>query len=257
MIPADAVTAWSVGHPWPTEDQVEQDLILSRAMCAIASDSYLSEELVFRGGTALHKLHLPTPRRYSEDLDYVRSSAGGIGVLMRRLTDLGDELGFTVGTGMSEHPKVYWRTMAESGNRLRIKVEVDTRERSPVMLPTCVSHRVESSWWTGEAQIRTYQTAELIASTLRALYARSKGRDVFDIWLALTELTVDPGEILRAFRPIRPVGFTAKSATANLQAKLADADFRHDVDGLSTDLSPPYDLDQAATMVVDELLSQV
>ena len=78
MIPRDAITAWGVDHRWPLRDQVEQDLLLSRAICAIAEDPYLSGELVFRGGTALHKLHLDRPYRYSEDLDYVRRTAGGI-----------------------------------------------------------------------------------------------------------------------------------------------------------------------------------
>ena len=77
MIPAGAVTAWIADHPWPTREQVEQDLLLSRAICSIAGDPYLSRELVFRGGTALHKLHLAKPLRYSEVLDYVRTSATG------------------------------------------------------------------------------------------------------------------------------------------------------------------------------------
>lgn len=86
MIPADAITSWGVDHLWPTREQVEQDLLLSRAICAIASDPYLGDELVFRGGTALHKLHLNRPYRYSEDLDYVRSSATGIAPLTQALT---------------------------------------------------------------------------------------------------------------------------------------------------------------------------
>lgn len=81
MIPAAAVTAWAVARAWPTPEQVEQDLLLSRAICEIAQHPYLGEELAFRGGTALHKLHLSTPLRYSEDLDYVRTTAGGIAEL--------------------------------------------------------------------------------------------------------------------------------------------------------------------------------
>ena len=88
MIPADSVTAWAVDHPWPTRVQIEQVLLLSRAICEIAADPYLGAELVFRGGTALHKLHLPRPYRYSEDLDYVRSTASGIAELARALTQL-------------------------------------------------------------------------------------------------------------------------------------------------------------------------
>ncbi|MGC4154636.1 MAG: nucleotidyl transferase AbiEii/AbiGii toxin family protein [Propionicimonas sp.] len=68
MIPANAITAWGTNHAWSTREQVEQDLLLSRAICVIAADDYLHRGLVFRGGTALHKLHLNHPYRYSEDL---------------------------------------------------------------------------------------------------------------------------------------------------------------------------------------------
>jgi predicted nucleotidyltransferase component of viral defense system len=71
MIPASLITHWAGRVPWATRDQVEQDLMLSRLIIEIARNDLLGDELVFRGGTCLHKVHLPTPRRYSEDLDYV------------------------------------------------------------------------------------------------------------------------------------------------------------------------------------------
>ena len=40
MIPESTVTAWSVGHPWPDADQVEQDLLLAQAICEIAKVGY-------------------------------------------------------------------------------------------------------------------------------------------------------------------------------------------------------------------------
>ncbi|HEY5249584.1 MAG TPA: hypothetical protein VIJ15_14160 [Dermatophilaceae bacterium] len=64
MIPANDITAWAYGAPWPTPDQVEQDLLLSPLICLIAGDDYLGDELVFRGGTCLHKLYLHPGRRY-------------------------------------------------------------------------------------------------------------------------------------------------------------------------------------------------
>ena len=73
MIPQPYITEWSAHAPWPAEDQIEQDLILSRLIVEIASDALLAGELAFRGGTCLHKLHLPGPARYSEDLDYTRT----------------------------------------------------------------------------------------------------------------------------------------------------------------------------------------
>jgi hypothetical protein len=99
VIGLDAIAAWGVNHPWPTQEQVEQDLLLSRAICAIAAHPYLGDELVFRGGTALHKLHLDAPWRYSEDLDYVRSTGGGIGPLLDGLREVGADLGFNLNPG--------------------------------------------------------------------------------------------------------------------------------------------------------------
>ncbi|MDP9387627.1 MAG: nucleotidyl transferase AbiEii/AbiGii toxin family protein [Actinomycetota bacterium] len=88
MIPAAAITHWSRGAPWPPRDQVEQDLVLSRLICEIVNHEVLGDELVFRGGTCLHKVHLPHSLRYSEDLDYVRATDGPIGPYFDALSDL-------------------------------------------------------------------------------------------------------------------------------------------------------------------------
>ena len=55
--------------PWPMLHQVEQDLLLSRAMVALFSDAFLKEQIAMRGGTVLHKVHLAPPSRYSEDME--------------------------------------------------------------------------------------------------------------------------------------------------------------------------------------------
>lgn len=69
MIPQASITAWGNIARWPTVDQVEQDLVRARLIVEIANDAYLGGELVFRGGTCLHKLHLAPAPRYSDDLD--------------------------------------------------------------------------------------------------------------------------------------------------------------------------------------------
>src|SRR5713101_7987703 len=83
MIPRMNIIAWSAKAPWPEMRQVEQDLIISRALVELFADPALAQELRFRGGTALHKLHLPKPLRYSEDIDLVRTAAGPIGPAAR------------------------------------------------------------------------------------------------------------------------------------------------------------------------------
>ena len=73
MIPMQNIVAWSKVAPWAELRQVEQDLIIARALVLLFNDSLLSKELCFRGGTALNKLHFPKPLRYSEDIDLTRT----------------------------------------------------------------------------------------------------------------------------------------------------------------------------------------
>lgn len=56
MIPAMSIVAWSKTAPWPEDRQIEQDLIICRALIEIFGDDVLKKELRFRGGTALNKL---------------------------------------------------------------------------------------------------------------------------------------------------------------------------------------------------------
>ena len=79
MIPFDYITEWRAQAPWTTEVQVEQDLVLSRVLVELFSQEILRREVAFRGGTALHKLFLDAPERYSEDIDLVQIPAEPIG----------------------------------------------------------------------------------------------------------------------------------------------------------------------------------
>ena len=74
MIPRDYVTAWREQAPWVQDSQVEQDLILSRALIEMFSHPVLWRGLAMRGGTAIYKLYLRPPARYSEDIDLVSST---------------------------------------------------------------------------------------------------------------------------------------------------------------------------------------
>ncbi len=251
------ITQWGVDHPWQNENQVEQDLLLSMAMIEAANDSLLGEELILRGGTAFHKLFLPEPYRYSEDLDFVRTSAGGIGNVMKRLTSLGRDLGFEVRTRMGQYPKVYWRFTFEDGTPGKIKLEINTYERSPMTPLATRAHRVDNPFYVGEAEIPTFQPEELVATKLRALYQRKKGRDLYDLWLALTVLELNPDAIVAAFPAYRPEGANGRLMADNLAAKLADKGFCTDVDAMVRVGAPTYDPQEAGKMVEERLLQLI
>jgi predicted nucleotidyltransferase component of viral defense system len=256
VIPQANVTAWGNIVRWPTDDQVEQDLVLARLIVEIANDAYLGSELVFRGGTCLHKLHLAPAPRYSDDLDYVRVTPGGIKAITQALGAIGDRLGMQVRTQVSAFPKIMLRAPFESGaGTMRVKIEVSTHERSPARDLIRTPFAVDSPWFAGQADVLTFCLPELVATKLRALYQRSKGRDLFDLWLAVTRLEVAPADIVECFAPYRPARYTRRLAVQNLEAKVADAAFRSDLERLIAVWPPGYDIDEAAGLVIDRVFA--
>ena len=87
MIPRAHIDAWRKNAPWQANEHVEQDLIICRSLVEIFSDKELNENLAFRGGTALHKLHSNLQSRYSEDIDLVQINAEPIGNIINRLRE--------------------------------------------------------------------------------------------------------------------------------------------------------------------------
>lgn len=262
MIPAANITAWRSHAPWPTDTQVEQDLILSRLMVEIANHELLGPELSFRGGTAIHKLHLAQPARYSEDLDYVRRTASGVGPYLDALAEVANEIGLTaVGTdtghGSIVNTKFDATPTSGSGN-LRVKVEINISEIEPLEARPKVPFAVDSPWWQGEANIPTFTLEELLGTKLRALYQRKKGRDLFDLWCTMTQRDVRDDAIVDAFHHyIGEDEFTFPQLGRNLEGKLHDRDFQDDLLQLITTLPEDYDADAAADLVMVRLGSRL
>jgi Nucleotidyl transferase AbiEii toxin, Type IV TA system len=79
LIPNAYLQEWSARTPWPDPRQVEQDLIICRALCDLFSNEKLQGKIAIRGGTAINKLLFAKPLRYSEDIDLVQTQAEPIG----------------------------------------------------------------------------------------------------------------------------------------------------------------------------------
>ena len=183
MIPAQNIVAWGNLVPWTDARQVEQDLIISRALVEIFTDSMLREALRCRGGTALNKLHFPAPLRYSEDIDLVRTSHGPIGPVLDRLrVVLEPWLGRAQFEQSPVAPKFRFRVEAEGGGApIRLKIEINTREVEAFDRPTKLRLEVANPWFSGGADISTFSREEMLATKLRALLQRDRGRDLYDL----------------------------------------------------------------------------
>jgi predicted nucleotidyltransferase component of viral defense system len=184
MIPVMNIVAWGRAVPWVEQRQVEQDLIISRALMDLFADPFLKEQLRFRGGTALNKMHFPKPLRYSEDLDFTRTKAGGIGqVLDRTRQCLEPWMGRAQFVQSKVAPKLYFTIAAEdpASPPIRVKIEINTRERTVYDKPQTVTFAVSNPWFSGSAEIATFTKEGTLATKLRALLQRDKGRDLIDL----------------------------------------------------------------------------
>ena len=104
--------------------------------------------------------------------------------------------------------------------------------------------------------MKTFKAPELVASKIRALYQRSKGRDLYDIWLALTEYKVEKDKVLKAFPLYKPDGLTRDILIENVNDKLQDPQFLGDIKNLMRHDAPEYN-PQEAWNVVRELIELI
>ncbi|CAL66332.1 nucleotidyl transferase AbiEii/AbiGii toxin family protein [Christiangramia forsetii] len=238
MIPKPFIAQWQENAPWKEFGQVEQDLIISRALVEIFSDDFLRENLAFRGGTALHKLYLDPAPRYSEDIDLVQIKEGPIKPIMKRIGEVITFFEEDRRTQLRGHgAKALYRFTSEyEEERRRLKLEINCKEHFNVLEWVKFPFEINNSWFKGKCAITTYSINELLGTKLRALYQRSKGRDLFDLDYSRRNMDLDVDQIIKCFNTYMKfsVGKTPsqKEFLQNIEAKETDPGFTGDMEGL-------------------------
>lgn len=201
MIPSAYIQAWSAKAPWPNSWQVEQDLIISRALCDLFNAPALKGKIAFRGGTAIHKLLFKQPLRYSEDIDLVQTQAEPIGTTVDAIRDALSWLGKCnrEQAGHSMHLVFKFAPEADPQATLKLKVEINTREHEHLLGIRSYPFAVDSDWYQGNTEIASFEPEELFGTKLRALLQRRKNRDLFDLHHGLDQLAMDLGKLLACF----------------------------------------------------------
>ena len=263
MIPQAFITEWGNYVPWKANEQIEQDLIISRALVEIFSDHFLANSLAFRGGTALHKLFLNPQSRYSEDIDLVQVRSEPIKQTIKHLQKALSFLGKSNVNQKKDNNTIYYRFESEflPVQTLKLKIEINCREHFSVLGWEKRPFEVKSSWFQGECNLTTYKLEELLGTKLRALYQRRKGRDLFDLWKALTSVQVDPNLILKCYNEYMNFSLskpkpTRKEFMLNIDKKRNDTEFLGDTYAL---LRPDekYDQDQAFQILTQQLIERM
>ena len=240
MIPQRYIQEWKEQAPWPSDAQVEQDLVIARALVELFSDDLINKSLAFRGGTALHKLYLQPQIRYSEDIDLVQINSEPILPVLKRIREkLASFLGTkrTVEQHIHNNTVIYrFETSTQPVINMRLKIEINTREHFNVLGLKKISYKVENSWYKGECNITGYEIEELLGTKLRALYQRSKGRDLFDLYWALTNHEVDADIVIQCYKAYMDFSVenppTKKQFLANMDEKMKDKEFLRDINSI-------------------------
>ena len=124
-------------------------------------------------------------------------------------------------------PKLKFRVNAEDGSDapIRLKIEINTREIETFDTTITMPFRVENPWFTGQTDIATFSNEELLATKLRALLQRDKGRDLYDLAHALEvfkDLDVEKVVVLLGrYLAVTGLEITRAQAQERMLSKLA------------------------------------
>lgn len=246
--------------PWLRLSQIEQDLMISRALVDLYNNSKIRSNLVFRGGTCLNKLMLDKPVRYSEDIDLVQKNSEPIGETLDAIRNVLDNWLGTPKRKITERgAKLIYRYQSSEDISAKLKIEINTTEHYHMLNHLEVPYKVNSGWFSGEAIITTYQLDELMGSKLRALYQRRKGRDLFDIWLMLEKGVINIDKVIEIFLThcdhlAQPI--TRAMFEKNLFEKAEHEDFRTEITTLIT-ADTTWDFEQAYNAVLGNIVAQL
>jgi len=247
------ILAHQAAVPWAAQHQVEQDLLLCRAMAALFDDTFLNAQIAMRGGTLLHKVHLAPAARYSEDIDlvavgnrpptHIRRAIRRVlaGVLGTPKTSAWDTLALamrnTVKPSRILRMTYALPSITDPGRTLEIVVETNVTERAPhraiVELPFAFQYRGNPV----QTRLKGYDIHEMLGTKMRALFQRRRGRDLFDLYWALTKTPapVKPAAIIETFQHyMKQEGTKASRAEfiEILETHLADRGFCADMQPL-------------------------
>jgi predicted nucleotidyltransferase component of viral defense system len=263
MIPIRYIEEWKENAPWPSYAQIEQDMVIARALVEMFSDDLLKNSLAFRGGTALHKLYLSPQIRYSEDIDLVQVNAGPINPILKRIRERLSFLGTkrTIKQHIHNNTIIYrFETETQPVVNMRLKIEINTREHFNVLGLKEIPFKIENTWFSGECSLTGYELEELLGTKLRALYQRRKGRDLFDLYWAMAHRDVDMDRVVQCYKKYMELSVdkppTQKQFLANMEEKIAMKEFTDDVH-LILKKGVQYDDEEAFEVTRKELIERL
>ncbi len=255
------IEEWFGKAPWKQKFMIEQDMVITRALIELYNNPVIRKSLVFRGGTALNKVYFEKPTRYSEDIDFVQIAPAPIGDVVNSIREsLDNLLGEPKRKFTERSVKLIYRYQNIENTVSKLKLEINTTEHFHIEPLRKVSCKMESTWWQGHSdELLTYSLNELMATKLKAMYQRKKGRDLYDLWYVIKNNLIDPAKVIPIFKLYckeEKVIITRKLFDINLQEKKENRDYLEDVKPLLA-LNSSWNEDEAFTLLEQTLIEKL
>ena len=163
---------------------IEKDFVLTYILKKIYESS-LKDKLIFKGGTALHRLYLH--KRMSIDLDFTEISPVKSNEIKKIIEDknINSKIREIVRTDKSTKIVLSYISVLEYKNN--IVLDISKREKPILKL---IKKKAKSPYFK-EIEILTFQLEELIAEKIRAIEQRKRPRDYLDIYYILNKKSFD------------------------------------------------------------------
>lgn len=143
---------------------------------------------------------------------------------------------------------------------LRLKIEINCREHFSVLGYTTKDFSVNTSWFKGSCNISTYHLEEMIGTKVRALYQRRKGRDLYDLYKALTMSNLNIEQVITCYHEYMKFVVdnppTQKQYLQNMELKMKDREFLADTVSLLR-VDEKYDSEKAYELIKTNLLEKI
>jgi predicted nucleotidyltransferase component of viral defense system len=261
MIDRSILEGWRESvAPWRSLAMVEHDLILSRILIEIYKYPKIAENLAFRGGTALNKLFINPPARFSEDIDLVQIKSEPIGDTLDQLRAAIDPwLGKPKWKITRRSVKMLYQYQTWEDKVGKLKIEINTTEHFHLLDLQKQKFSMNSEWFSGEADLLVYQFEEMTATKFKALYQRRKGRDLFDTWMILDRNMIDVDKtigLLEDYCNQVDEQITRALFERNMILKKDHPDFYFDMQSLLA-IDTDWDFNKAFDMVMTELIPKL
>ncbi len=188
MIRANEIRETAREHGVP-ETTIEKDYCISWILNSLYQHP---NSFALKGGTGIRKLYVSN-YRFSEDLDFtilknmdkaeieenirtsIRTAKQDSGI------EFLDEIKFRQNVN-GYKVDIYFRILRQTGNPLRIKLDLTKPERERMILPLQKMPILHHYSDNCSAIVLAYSIHEIIAEKIRSIFERTRPRDLYDLW---------------------------------------------------------------------------